>query len=104
MVQRLETESMMTEKCADSIETKRAFNIVEAASYIGVSRGTFNNWILSGLIPFEELPGRGAGSHKFRLIRRSDLDAFLDRHYHTIEKKEKSKNTRGEIFLLPRTP
>lgn len=90
-------------KVQDDAEQKRALNIADAASYIGVSRGTLNNWILSGLLPFEELPGRGAGSHKFRLIRKSDLDAFLGSHYHTLREKIKPQNPRREIVLLERT-
>ena len=90
-------------KVQDGTEQKRALNIAEASAYIGVSRGTLNNWILSGLIPFEELPGRGTGSHKFRLIRRFDLDVFLESHYHTLREKIKPQNPRREIVLLERT-
>ena len=71
-------------------KNKRAFTISEAAEYACVSRGTVINWITSGLLPFEELPSRGDGSHKFRLIRRADIDQFFDEHY--IQGDE--KNTR----------
>ena len=87
----------------DRIEIKRALNIDEAAKYVGVSRGTLTNWILSGLVPFEELPGRGSGSHKFRLIRKSDLDAFLEQHYHASWEKGKTEYPRCKIVLLKRT-
>ncbi len=63
------------------IKSKRAFTIVECAEYVGVSPGTVRNWIVSGILPFEELPGRGNGAHKHRLIRKSDLDVFLDAYY-----------------------
>jgi excisionase family DNA binding protein len=82
---------------------KRALTIAEASAYVGVSRGTLTNWILSGLIPFEELPGRGNGSHKFRMIRKSDLDAFLERYYHASKEKEKPVSSRREIVLLEHT-
>ena len=58
---------------------KRAFTITEAAEYACVSRGTLRNWVVSGLLPYEELPSRGDGSHKFRLIRKLDLDDFLNK-------------------------
>ena len=93
----------MIEKSKDLSEQKRALNIAEAASYVSVSRGTLNNWLISGILPFEELPGRGDGSHRFRLIRKSDLDAFLERHYHTLREKIKPQNPRREIVLLERT-
>ena len=48
---------------------KRAFTMKEAAEYACESEATVRNWIVSGISPFEELPGRGNGSHKFRLIR-----------------------------------
>jgi hypothetical protein len=61
---------------------KRAYSIAEAAKYACRGYGTIRNWILSGQLPCEELPsGRGEGSHIFRLIRKVDLDAFLDKHY-----------------------
>ena len=61
---------------------KRAFSISETAAYACRGYGTVRNWILSGLLPCEELPpGRGKGSHIFRLIRKTDLDAFLAKHY-----------------------
>ena len=70
---------------ANDIKTyikKRAFAIYEATDYACVSRGTIQNWIVSGLLPYEELPGRGKGCYKFRLIRKHDLDEFLNKHYH----------------------
>lgn len=77
---------------------KRAFTISEAAEYACVSRGTLHNWIVSGLLPFEVLPSRGEGSHKFRLIRKLDLDDFLDKSYH-INKRDNNK-TSDKLILL----
>jgi len=84
-------------------ETKRAFTVAEAARYACVSRGTVEFWLERGLLPVEELPGRGNGSHRFRRIRKADLDAFLDRHYSRHSMKEKKDNLDGKITLLPRT-
>ena len=60
---------------------KRALTISEAATYACVSRATLLGWITSGILPFEDLPGRGNGSYRFRLVRKSDLDEFLNRYY-----------------------
>ena len=73
---------------------KRALTLPEAVEYACISRGTLTGWISSGLLPYEEFPGRGKGSHKFRLIRKQDLDEFLNKHYHrknTLFKSKKSK-------------
>ena len=64
-----------------------------------MSRGTVQNWIVSGLLPFEELPGRGDGSHRFRLIRKSDLDVFLDKNYHKSKNESTNKNS-DELILI----
>ena len=80
---------------------KRALTISEAAEYACVSRGSLQNWVDSGLIPFEELPSRGSGSHRFRLIRKTDLDDFLDQYYHAPDKKKNEIN-RSELILLPK--
>lgn len=90
-------------KVQNGAEQKRAFTITEAAEYACVSRATLMNWIVTGLLPYEELPGRGDGSHRFRLIRKSDLNAFLERYYHASKDKGKSENPRQEIVLLERT-
>ena len=60
------------------LNNKRAFTISEAAEYTCVSKATLHNWLVTGLLSYEELPGRGDGSHRFRLIRKCDLDAFLE--------------------------
>ena len=77
---------------------KRAFNISEAAEYACVSRSTLQNWIASGLLPYEELPGRGEGYHNFRLIRKPDLDEFLNKHYYKKKTPHNKKNSR-ELLL-----
>ena len=66
---------------AETKYDKRAFTIKEAADYACVSETTIRNWIFSGIIPFEELPGSGDNLRRFRLIRKSDLDEFLNGHY-----------------------
>ncbi len=82
-----------------NLTEKRALNISEAAQYACISRSTLQNWIVIGLLPFEELPSRGNGLHKFRLIRRIDLDDFLDRNYHKSQKKYNFENPE-ELILL----
>ena len=78
---------------------KRAFTIAEAAEYACVSRGTLTCWITSGQLPYEDLPGRGDGSHKFRLIRKQDLDEFLDRHYSVTGEKNNRKK-QDKLLIL----
>ena len=63
-----------------NVQCQRILSIKQAAAYIGVSRGTLNQWLNRGLLPYEELPGRG-GVYHFRRIRREDLDNFLEHHY-----------------------
>ena len=84
----------------EEIKQKRALTIAEAAEYACVSEGTVRNWINSRIIPFEVLPGRGNGLHKFRLIRKSDLDKFLDKNYHQAH-KNRSKKFSKDFILLP---
>ena len=82
-------------------QNKRALTIAESAVYACVSEGIVRNWITSGLIPYEELPGKGNGSRKFRLIRKRDLDNFLNIHYHEPGKKKPAK-TNNKLVLLPK--
>ena len=84
----------------EEIKQKRAFTITEASEYACVSEGTIRNWINSQIISFEELPSRGNGSHKFRLIRKGDLDKFLDKNYHQAHNK-RSKMLSKDFSLLP---
>ena len=79
---------------------KRAFSINEAAEYACVSRATMQNWIASRWVPFEELPGRGEGSRKFRLIRKLDLDLFLNKHYQDVRHKYQ-ESIQDKLVLLP---
>lgn len=78
---------------------KRAFTIAEAADYACVSRATLHNWIVTKLLPYEELPGRGDGYHKFRLIRKCDLDLFLNENYHNTNNRSINKNS-DELILM----
>lgn len=79
---------------------KRAFTIAETAVYVGVSETTVRNWIAADMIPYEELPGRGKGSYRFRLIRMVDIDDFLDKHYH--DHKKERKQYQDDLILLPK--
>ncbi len=93
---------------------KRALNISEAAEYACVSRGTIETWMARKLLPYEELPGTGS-KNRFRLIRKADLDEFLDRvRVVGIPKRNetagpdapaKSKNPpqNTNMFLLPKS-
>ncbi len=83
---------------ANDTYDKRALSISEAANYACVSRSTVENWLNRRLIPFEELPGR-KGKYRFRRIRKSDLDRFLNDSYsdgddHISDEK---------LIILPRT-
>jgi len=82
---------------------KRALSIREAALYACVSRGTVDNWLAKGMLPYEELPSRGKGKYCFRRIRKTDLDVFLNKFYqkNDVSISYKSKENKG-IILLPR--
>ena len=62
----------------DTTYDKRALTIKEAAEYACVYRSTVKNWIARGILPYEDLPGEGSGSHRFTRIRKEDLDGFLN--------------------------
>lgn len=82
---------------------KRVLTIVEAAKYIGVSRGVVEGWISKGILSFEELPSFGSGAHRFRRIRVADIDEFLDKHYSQNNTKQKvNKPIHKNIVLLPK--
>lgn len=83
------------------LHNKRALTIAEAAEYACVSRGTINNWLVKGILPYEELPSGGDGSYRFLRIRRQDLDELLNRSYNQIKSKS-SKIKKDELILLPR--
>ncbi len=82
-------------------KNKRAYNITEAALYVGVSRGIMEDWLHKGKLPYEELPGTGKGRKRFRLVRKDDIDSFLDKHLKKDNSK-KQEQKKGEVFLLPR--
>ena len=84
------------------LSDKRALSINEAAKYACVSCGTIKNWIAQGLMPYEELPGRGKNAYRFRRIRLKDLDEFLDKFY-KVQKKKIEENISNELFYLPRS-
>ncbi len=80
---------------------KRAFTIKEAAEYACVSRTTVENWLSLGILPYENLPGRGDGMHSFRRIRKNDLDRFLNIYYKkSINKLPKEPD--NKLILLPK--
>ena len=85
------------------ISEKRAFSVKEAAEYACVSRATVDNWLVKGILPFEELPGRGNGIYSFMRIRKSDLDNFLNRFYQNeIVTNSNTNKELHDLFLLPR--
>jgi len=82
---------------------KRAFTIKEAADYACVSRSTVENWLNKGLLPYEELPGRGNGLYHYRRIRKKDLDEFLNKFYLKYNITQSyNKKVSKELILLPR--
>lgn len=89
------------EKSKNKVIEKRALTISEAAEYACVSRGTVKNWLVSGILPVEELPGRGEGTQKFIRIRRDDLDEFLDSCYQKPAHKDRVNNNE-KLILLPK--
>jgi len=74
--------------------------ILEAAAYIGVSRGVIESWLSKGILPYEELPSLGTGAHRFRRIRLSDINKFLNQNYHC--KQQNYKENKKDIILLPK--
>ena len=83
---------------------KPLLSIPEATRYSGFSRGMITNWLDAGVIPYVDLPpGRGKGVYRNRRIRRVDMDAFLEKYYHTGRPNRKV-TTADPIILLPRTP
>ncbi len=74
----------------EKTNTKRALTIKEAAERACVSRGTVENWIAAGLLPYELLPSRGNGRKRFILIRKVDLDEFLDKYLVNPRQTEQS--------------
>lgn len=72
------------------------------------------NWCANGLLPYENLPGRGEGAYRFRRIRKTDLDAFLDKYRSELRptikessqdaailSSEKKKTREKGLILLP---
>jgi excisionase family DNA binding protein len=55
-------------KLSDYVKT------AEAAELLGVAQNTLRKWAAQGKIPMHRNPANG-----YRLFRRSDLKAFLDR-------------------------
>lgn len=92
----------MISKHIHNSKDKRALSICEAARYACVSRGTIENWLSQGMLPFEELPGRGSGNKKFRRIRLNDLDSFLELHYCSTSQVSRTE-TKKDLMLLPRS-
>jgi hypothetical protein len=83
----------------DGRANKRALTIQGAAEYACVSRGMIVNWLTAGLLPCEELPGRGKGVYRFRRIRLADLDEFLDRSHRSADGSGGKRKTAGVVLL-----
>ncbi|MFC1552371.1 helix-turn-helix domain-containing protein [Candidatus Latescibacterota bacterium] len=82
---------------------KRVMNITQAAGYIGVSRSVVETWLSKGMLPYEELPSCGSGSHRFRRIRVADIDEFLEKYYKQNKvNKDENKQIHKDIVLLPK--
>ena len=90
----------MKKYTTNDIKSKRALSITEASDYACVSRATISNWLMCGLLPYEDLPGRGKGNYKFRLIRRNELDEFLNKHHNSFPGR--NNKTSQKPFLMPK--
>ncbi len=83
---------------------KRAFTIAETAEYACVSRATVDNWLARGDLPFEEQPSAGKEIYKFRRIRKTDLDDFLNKFYSQPKTRDHNRKNSPthKLFLQPR--
>ena len=63
-------------KVSDYVKT------AEAAALLGVSQNTLRKWADRGDVPFRRIP-----ANNYRLFKRSDLEAFLEK----IEKQQTPK-------------
>jgi excisionase family DNA binding protein len=87
----------------EKFDNKPILTVAEAARYSGYSRGTIEHWLAIGELKCESPPSRGNGSHRFRRIRKEDLDNMLDQSYgseYVVEQKCPQMN--DEITLLPK--
>lgn len=83
-------------------DARRAMSVNQAAKYTGYSRATVEYWLSDCGLPYEEPPTRGS-KNRFRRIRRSDLDEFLDRHYKMQSKRRRGRSIpERRVSLLPR--
>ncbi len=90
-------------KNSDNLHNKRAFSISEAAEYTCVGRSTIENWLVQGLLAYEEYPSSGSGEHRFVRIRKEDLDNFIDRYYKkNIEDSDTNQIAPKKLVLLQR--
>ncbi len=81
----------------------RVLNVSQAAEYIGVSRSVVETLLSKGILPYEELPSCGNGSHRFRRIRVADINEFIDKHYQQNNGSPKvDKRIHKDIFLMPK--
>ena len=83
---------------------KRALTISEAAKYACVSRTTIDNWLSRGILAYEELPGGGSGAYRFRRIRLTDLDAFLDGSRREPAAPGHREGSTRIVLLPPKSP
>ena len=87
---------------ATDLSDRRALTVAEAARYVCVSRSTMENWLAKGLIPYEELPGSGTATHRFRRVRKMDIDEFLDRCYSQAQEVGRREERKRLVLLRPR--
>ena len=58
----------------------------EAAEILGVSQNTLRAWAEEGKIPMHRNPG-----NNYRMFKRSDLEAFLQKAAKPVNRKQKPK-------------
>ena len=68
---------MKTTKLTEYLKT------AEAAEFLGVSQNTLRKWAAQGSIPMQRNPVNG-----YRLVRRKDLETFLQRIAKTVPPKK----------------
>ncbi len=91
----------------DKKYNKRALTIKETSEYIGVSRGIIHHWLDIGILPYEEFPGTGKVKLGFRLIRKHEIERFLEKFHNKsntvcVRQVSNKKISFNEITLLPR--
>ena len=86
----------------NNIKNKRILTVAEAARCSGYSRGTIEFWLSTGELKYESPPSRGNGKHRFRRIRKEDLDDLLNKSYGLETSCCQNKTLQDEMVLLPK--